>query len=612
MVGMTNANWTDVPADVAAERSAIETEIEGSTLLTAYAQTVAERPDVVAHQWLDGGQWRTLTYRQVYDQVREGALGLTAIGLRPGDFAVVWSGNRSEATISDYAIMHAGGVPVFIYPTVSAEQGAYIAGHCEASVAIVERQYLGKLESVRGQLPKLRQIVVIDPETDPGVGDGTTANGSQAAGAGIISWSRLLDLGRAEAESAPGLFDETWRKVSPDDLATLIYTSGTTGTPKAAMLTHRNVRYTQAASLRLLPLEARFGADGAGMLVSFLPMAHVTGRHTDHWSSLTHPVTLSYCPDSKQIFTIAAQVHPTTLIAVPRIWEKLYAALRAAVPDPSPEAVRTLPEEVKAKVLTLVGLDRCAFAASGAAPIDPGIIEFFQALGLPIVEGWGMSELCNAATIAVPGDSRNGAVGRAYPGVELRIAEDGEVLVRGPLVMGGYYHDKERTAEAVDADGWMHTGDIGELDAEGFLKITDRKKDLLITSGGKNISPALVEYELQRHPLIGQACAIGDRRKYVAALLVLDPDVAPGWAKERGIGFSSPAELAAHPEVLAEIERGVAAANSHLARPEQVRRYAVLADEWTALTGELTPSLKRRRPVITQKYAREIAGLYDE
>jgi long-chain acyl-CoA synthetase len=602
MVGMTNANWTDIPADVAAERSSLEAEIAGSTLLTAFAQTVAEHPDVLAHQWLDGGQWRTLTYRQVREQVRDAALGLVAIGLRPGDFAVVWSGNRSEATVSDYAVMHAGGVPVFIYPTVSAEQAAYIAGHCEATVAIVERQYLGSLDSIAGQLPKLRQIVVIDPED---------ADGPQL-GAGVIGWSRLLDLGRAEAQVEPGLFEETWSKVSPDDLATLIYTSGTTGTPKAVMLTHRNVRYTQAASLRLLPLEARFGADGAGMLVSFLPMAHVTGRHTDHWSALIHPVTLSYCPDSKQIFTIAAQVHPTTLIAVPRIWEKLYAGLRAAVPDPSPEAVRALPEEAKSSVLTLVGLDRCAFAASGAAPIDPGIIEFFQALGLPIVEGWGMSELCNAATVAVPSESRNGAVGRAYPGVELRIAEDGEVLVRGPLVMSGYYHDKERTAEAIDADGWMHTGDIGELDAAGFLKITDRKKDLLITSGGKNISPALVEYELQRHPLIGQACAIGDRRKYVSALLVLDPDVAPAWARAHGIEFSSPAELAASAEVLAEIERGVAEANSHLARPEQVRRYVVLGEEWTAQTGELTPSLKRRRPVITQRYAREIASLYDE
>jgi long-chain acyl-CoA synthetase len=612
MVGMTNANWTDIPADVAAERASIEAQIAGSTLVSAYAQTVEENPEVVAHQWLEDGQWRSLTYRQVYDQVRDAALGLAAIGLRPGDFTVVWAGNRSEATISDYAVMHAGAVPVFIYPTVSADQGAYIAGHCEATLAIVERQYLDKLESVRGGLPKLRQIVVIDPEADPGIGDGTGADRGQDSVAGVISWSRLLDLGRAEAEAAPGLFEETWRQVSPDDLATLIYTSGTTGTPKAAMLTHRNVRYTQAASLRLLPIEARFGAEGAGMLVSFLPMAHVTGRSTDHWSSMTHPVTLAYCPDSKQIFAIAAQVRPTTLIAVPRIWEKLYAALRAAVPDPSPEAVRALPEEVKAKVLTLVGLDRCAFAASGAAPIDPGIIEFFQALGLPIVEGWGMSELCNAATIAVPGDSVNGAVGRAYPGVELRIADDGEVLVRGPLVMTGYYHDEQRTAEAVDADGWMHTGDIGELDAEGFLKITDRKKDLLITSGGKNISPALVEYELQRHPLIGQACAIGDRRKYVSALLVLDPDVAPAWAREHGIEFESPAELAANPEVLAEIGRGVEEANSHLAHPEQVRRFVVLGEEWTALTGELTPSLKRRRPVITEKYAKEIAGLYDE
>jgi len=220
------------------------------------------------------------------------------------------------------------------------------------------------------------------------------------------------------------------------------------------------------------------------------------------------------------------------------------AALRAAVPDPSPEAVRALPEEVKAKVLTLVGLDRCAFAASGAAPIDPGIIEFFQALGLPIVEGWGMSELCNAATIAVPGDSVNGAVGRAYPGVELRIADDGEVLVRGPLVMTGYYRDEERTAEAVDADGWMHTGDIGELDADGFLKITDRKKDLLITSGGKNISPALVEYELQRHPLIGQACAIGDRRNYLTALLVLDPEAVRAWAEREGLVLDSMAAAA--------------------------------------------------------------------
>jgi long-chain acyl-CoA synthetase len=229
---------------------------------------------------------------------------------------------------------------------------------------------------------------------------------------------------------------------------------------------------------------------------------------------------------------------------------------------------------------------------------------------VPITEGWGMSELSNAATFAPPGRSRNGAVGKAFPGMEVAIAGDGEVLVRGPLVMAGYYKDPERTAEARDADGWMHTGDIGELDADGFLKITDRKKELIITSGGKNISPALIEYELQRHPLIGQACAVGDRRNYVTALLVLDPDSAPAWARAQGIAFDSLADLAADPGVLAEVARGVAEANSHLARPEQVRRWTLLPAEWTAQSGELTPSMKRRRRVIIDRYAKEIDSLY--
>ena len=221
-----------------------------------------------------------------------------------------------------------------------------------------------------------------------------------------------------------------------------------------------------------------------------------------------------------------------------------------------------------------------------------------------------MTELSNAATLASPGDARNGAVGKAFPGMEMRIADDGEVLVRGPLVMRGYYKDPERTAEALDGDGWMHTGDIGELDADGYLKITDRKKELIITSGGKNISPALIEYELQRHPLIGQACAIGDQRNYVTALIVLDPETAPAWARAQGIEAASLAGLAAHPRVLAEVDRGVAAANSHLARVEQVRRFRLLPNEWTSDTGELTPSLKRRRRVIIDRYAQQIDHLY--
>ena len=608
MIAMTSSNLTGVPEDVAAVRSSIEHEIAGSTLLTEYAETVTQAPDVVAHKWLADGAWQTLTYRQVYDRVRDAALGLAATGLRPGEFAAIWSRNRSEATIADYAVMHARGVPVFIYPTIAAEQAADLIGHCEATVIIAEREFLPVLDSIRARLPQLRALVVF--------GDGDAAAAPQAEGAaqaaenGILTWPELLDLGRAEAERDPAAFERSWRQATPDTLATLIYTSGTTGRPKGVMITHRNVRYEQEASLKLTPYADQVGPDGVARIVTYLPMAHVTGRTLDHWGPMAHPATLAYCPDHLRLFEIAAQVHPTFLMGIPRVWEKLHAALRGVLPDVSPAAVRALPDGVKQAVLTRIGLDECRTAATGSAPIDPEIVEFFRALGVPLTEGWGMSELSNAATFASPGQARSGAVGRAFPGVEVRLADDGEVLVRGPIVMAGYYKDPELTMATIDADGWLHTGDIGELDADGFLKIVDRKKELIITSGGKNISPALVEYELQRHPLIGQALAIGDRRNYVTALLVLDPETTPAWARAQGIALDSLADLAAHPEVLAEVERGVATANSHLARPEQVRRFTLLPAEWTAQSGELTPSMKRRRRVITDRYAKEIEQLY--
>ncbi len=623
MFAMTFTDWSGVPEDVAAARAEIEAEIAGSTLLTEFAETVAEAPDVVAHRWQADGEWRSLTYRQLYDQVRHAALGLAAAGLRPGEFAAVWSRNHSTATIADYAVMHARGVPVFIYPTVAPEQAADIIGHCAATVVIVEHDFLPVLASVQDRLPQLRAVVVLGDDralNDIGrevTSDGAAvqARGSQA-GEGeagetqALGWQALLDLGHAEAELDPGAFERGWRQVTPDTLATLIYTSGTTGRPKAVMITHRNVRYGQQATLRVIPLEDQVGEDGVGTLVSYLPMAHVTGRTVDHWGPLAHPVTLAYCPDQLKLFEVAAQARPTALIGIPRVWEKLHAALRGVLPTVDPAAVRALPDAVKQAVLARIGLDRCRIATTGAAPIDPEIVEFFRALGVPLTEGWGMSELSNAATLAAPEAARTGAVGPAFPGIEVAIADDGEVLVRGPLVMGGYYKDAELTMATIDADGWLHTGDIGLLDDAGFLRIVDRKKELIITSGGKNVSPAQVEYELQRHPLIGQACAIGDRRNYVAALLVLDPDAAPAWARAHDIPFESLAGLAAHADVLAEVERGVAEANSHLARPEQVRRWVLLPTEWTTQSGELTPSMKRKRRVIIDRYAKEIEELY--
>jgi long-chain acyl-CoA synthetase len=610
---MTFTDWPGVPQDVAAARAEIEAEIAGSTLLTAFDVVVAEAPDVVAHRWQADGEWHSMTYRQLHDRVRDAALGLVATGLCPGEFAAVWSRNRSEATIADYAVMHARGVPVFIYPTVAPEQAADIIGHCAATVVIVEREFLPVLDSVQDRLPRLRAVVVIgdDPvlgdtgrDVTPG-GDGPPPGETRALG-----WQALLDLGHAEAQLDPGAFERGWRQVTPDTLATLIYTSGTTGSPKAVMITHRNVRYGQQATLRVIPLADQVGPDGTATLVSYLPMAHVTGRTVDHWGPLAHPVTLFYCRDQLRLFEVAAQARPTALIGIPRVWEKLHAALRSVLPAVDPETVRALPGPAKQAVLTRIGLDRCRIATTGAAPIDPEIVEFFRALGVPLTEGWGMSELSNAATLAAPTAARTGAVGPAFPGMEVAIADDGEVLVRGPLVMGGYYKDPELTMATIDADGWLYTGDIGQIDDAGFLKIVDRKKELIITSGGKNVSPAQVEYELQRHPLIGQACAIGDRRNYVTALLVLDPDAAPAWARAHDIAFESLAGLATHAGVLAEVERGVAQANSRLARPEQVRRWVLLPAEWTTQSGELTPSMKRKRRVIIDRYAKEIEELY--
>ena len=425
-----------------------------------------------------------------------------------------------------------------------------------------------------------------------------------------------------------------------EDLAALIYTSGTTGPPKGVMITNHNVRYCAAAVPRVLPPEEFADEDGRRG-ISYLPMAHATGRFSDHWLPMIYDATVAFCPDPMQLFQVAAQVRPTVLVGVPRVWEKLHAALRAGIaaePDaarrgateqaiktgrelarrqqrgePVPAALQAQAQQtapVRHALLAFVGLDACRLAASGAAPIDPEVIEFFQALGLPMVEAWGMTELTNAATISNPDRARNGAVGTACPGVEVRLADDGEILVRGPVVMRGYYREPARTADTLDRDGWLHTGDIGTLNADGFLTIVDRKKELIITSGGKNISPVLIESLLQRHPLIGQACAIGDRRNYVTALLVLDGEAAPVWAKQHGIGTADLADLAVHPQVLAEVVAGVRRANRDLARVEQVRRFTLLGAEWTAETGELTPTLKRRRRVIDERYAADIQRLY--
>jgi long-chain acyl-CoA synthetase len=614
----------DITADVAAHRAEIDAEVDGRTLPGAFADTVARLGDAEALKWRTGDGWRALTWRQYRQAVAEVSLGLRALGFGPGQFLLLWSRNRPEPQIADLAALHARGCPVSLYNTLAPEQAAYIANHCEATMAVVEdRGFLAKLEAVRDRLPSLRRVILLEGEAGPDEDWLTT-------------WEAVRAAGRAEAERSPNAFDESWRQVSADDLATLIYTSGTTGPPKGVMIPQRNVLWLGAANNRVLPLR-----EEAGRSISYLPLAHATGRTVDHWFTVLNGGTVHFCPDPSKLFEFAAEVRPTVLVGVPRIWEKLHAGLTAAIaadPDPARRqavegaievrrqvvrmrqqgqeppaelaagAERALP--VARAILARVGLEECEQAVTGAAPLDPAIIEFFQSLGLSMTEGWGMTELTCAATITSMDRVRNGTVGYAYPGIEVRLDDDGEVLVRGPIVMAGYYRDPERTAEAIDAGGWMHTGDIGTMDADGYVKIVDRKKELIITAGGKNISPANVEHLLLQHPLIGQACTIGDRRSYVTALLVLDAEMAPVWAKRHGIEAASAAELSRSPEVLAEVQRAVDAANEHLARVEQVKRFTVLPAEWTPESGELTPTLKMRRRVIVERYGAEIEAMY--
>jgi len=618
----------EVTRDVATARAEIDAEVEGRTLPGVFAATAERLGDAEALQWKDaGGAWQALTWREYRQAVAEVSLGLRTLGLGPGQFVAIWSRNRPEPLIADLAALHARACPVSLYNTLAPEQAGYIVGHCEAAIAVVEdRGFLDRLRAVRDQLPNLRRIVLLEPDPDPAAGDDEW----------VVTWDAVRAAGRAEAERDPDAFDHEWRQVTPDDLATLMYTSGTTGPPKGVMITQRNVLWLVATGNRVIP---PLGERGRG--ISYLPLAHATGRTVDHWLGIVNGGTCHFCPDPAQLFQYALEVRPTGFVGVPRIWEKLHAALTAAIAaDPDAERRQGVERAIEARrqvvrmrqqgqeppaellagaeraqpvaraILARVGLEECEQAVTGAAPIDPGIIEFFQALGLSMTEGWGMTELTCAATITSLDRVRNGTVGYAYPGIEVRVAEDGEVLVRGPIVMRGYYRDPERTAEAIDADGWMHTGDIGTMDADGYVKIVDRKKELLITAGGKNISPANIENLLLHHPLLGQACVIGDRRPFVSALLVLDAEMAPVWARRQGIEAATAAELSSHPDVLAEVQRAVDAANEHLSRAEQVRKFTLLPAEWTPLTGELTPTLKMRRRVIVERYGEDIEAMY--
>ncbi|HEX4983923.1 MAG TPA: AMP-binding protein [Ilumatobacteraceae bacterium] len=566
------------------------------------------------HSMADGGGWDARSAGDVQAAVARIAAGLQREGVAPGDRVLLMMRNRPEFHLHDLAAQFVRATPVSIYNSSSPEEIQYLASHAGAAVAIVEDAgFLARLLEVRDKLPLLRRIFVIEPP------DGALPDGVAPA-------SELETAGSADLAVLAAATE-------PTDIATLIYTSGTTGPPKGVMINQYNVVYTIEQLRECLPFD-----DYTGMrAVSYLPMAHIAERMTSHYQPLIAGFSVYCCPDAAQLTTYLKEVHPQIVFGVPRVYEKIYSGVNAALAaDPARKAqfddgvaaaieikraerAGTATQEqldtwafldsvAFSQVRSLVGLDEVVTAITGAAPIPATILEWFEAIGVPLSEIYGMSESSGPMTWS-PDRNKPGSVGQAIPGCEVAVADDGEVICRGGNVFQGYYGQPEKTAETL-IDGWLHTGDIGEFDDEGYLRIVDRKKELIITSGGKNISPANLEAALKMIPLIGQAAAIGDGRKFVSALLVLDPEMCAVWAEAHGKPGATAAELSADPDVIAEVQAGVDEVNTQFAQVEQIKRFVLLGEEWLPDSDVLTPTSKLKRRGVNIRYAAEIEAMY--
>ena len=611
---------------IAEQRAALEAEWAGQTICDALAGTARQFADQPAFSDREAGQtWRTITWREARQRALELAAAFADLGLQPGDKVALMLPNRLEHVLADFGVMHAGGVPVTFYATLAPEQIAFMAGNCDATIAVIDGAgELARWRQVLSQLPSLRKVIVRDEAACP-------------AEAPFMSWTELSVTGAQRLAADPGPVTRAVAAIRPSDPVTLLYTSGTTGNPKGVIITHANALYEVSTAVAggNSPLHVRW--------VSYLPLAHIAERMFTLYLAICRAGHIYFCHDATtQLIATMTDVKPTAFFGVPRIYEKVMAGIQALLAGEQDEARRSAvaaamatgleyvrscqygqvtpgemaarfaaaEEQVLQPIRSLLGLGEAEIVVSGAAPLPPEVGTFFGGLGLKIMDVYGMSETTGAFTSNTPEAFRLGTVGRPVPGMEVRIADDGEILARGPLNTPGYLKMPEQTAELIDAGGWVHTGDIGSVDADGFVSVVDRKKELIITAGGENVSPAAVENLLVAHPLIGQALAYGDRRPYLVALLTLDGGVAPAWARARGIEAASLAELAANPAVLAEVGKAVAEANSRLARVQQVKYWELLPVEWTSESEELTPTFKLKRRVVHAKYADVIDALY--
>ncbi|GAA3978119.1 AMP-dependent synthetase/ligase [Actinomadura viridis] len=614
--------------EIRRRRAELERELAGRTIVTELAGTAERHGGRPAYSDGVGGERRTLTWGELRRRALETAAGFAAIGLEPGEVVALMMPNRSEHVLADLGVVHAGGIPTTVYATLAAEQIAFVAGDCEARYAVLDgRDQLDRWLPALDRLPGLRKVIVLDP-------------GARPDGDRFLGWDELTALGRERLadEAAAAEIDRRGRALDPHDTVTLLYTSGTTGDPKGVRITHSMVLHEAALVQRTSVLPDH--PEG----VSYLPFAHIADRVLSYYLPIRLASHIHFCPDPARLTAVLAEVRPHSFFGVPRVWEKIMAGIQAVLAGEQDQARKaavaqaldtgrryvasqeygnTTPPELAAEfekadaaVLTpmraLLGLDRVRQASSAAAPLPEEVARFFAGLGLKIFDAYGMTETTGAITANLADSFKLGTVGRPFPGVELRLDDDGEILVRGATCTPGYLGRPEATAALIDADGWVRTGDVGVLDADGFLRVVDRKKELIITAGGENIAPSLIENHLKEHPLIGQALAYGDRRPYVVALITLDGEVAPVWAAARGIDVDEGglAGLAGHPLVLEEVGKAVEDANARLARVQQVKKWRLLPAEWTAESEELTPTLKLRRRIVHTKYNEAIDGLY--
>ena len=590
----------------------LEAAVEATTIAEAFRMTVDRHGDKPAVRTKDDEI--SLTWSQLRDRVDALAGGLAGLGVKRGDTVALLFTNRPEFHIADLAVMTLGATPFSIYATSSPEQIAYVVADAGAKVALVEEALLKGLSAARGDLPDLEHVIVLEG----------------AQGEGTMAWD---DVEGADPDFDP---EPHWRAVEPEDLLTLIYTSGTTGPPKGVQLVHRNL-ITATQSIRSMiefPDNAR--------VISWLPSAHIAERAAHHYIPIVFGLSITSCQDPRQIAAYLPAVRPNWFFAVPRIWEKLKAGLEAMlaglegeagekakaaldaakqkveleqagqpVPEALAAAVAQADEQMFAPLRHNLGLDEVVTVNVGAAPTPREVLVFFHAIGIEIAELWGMSETCGSGCCNPPGKVKIGTVGPPAPGVEVKLAEDGELLMKSDVVMIGYRNAPEKTAEALDEDGWLHTGDIAEIDEDGYVKLVDRKKELIISAAGKNMSPANIESEVKgSSPLIGQAVVIGDARAYNTALIVLDADFAPAWAAKNGLEGKSLEDLAGEEAMRAAVQAGIDAANEKLSRVEQIKKFTILRGDWAPGADELTPTMKLKRKPIAEKYSDDIEAMY--